>query len=336
MSKIPKEILGKLEIYSQRLGLPMAQLEKELIEKYKIAKEEHPKSKKHWERAHKKLRGRLRREVGSLTARGAMFKGYFFGERLLDWIEIRKNKAKSIFKTDRERALREHLCNEEGIPLDSREFLYVFGNKEPNENYLLPYPEEEHDYRRFVYGVGSPFLEEDYKFLRLSLFREHALEPGYILFKKQMFRATIKDSRNIYELTTSGTNFLETEMIDIEKLLTKKNGKKYLAGRVVHPLKNIEKLYEIYGRDEKEPLLIEAEVPQINPIPNQETRNRLVYLDSEDLDVLTEAGVRCFIQKDFPITFKRDDTVIVCCSLSEMSNTGELIVNAFGFLPLRE
>jgi len=328
---IPPLISTRIKEYSERLGVAEEALLSQLIDYYNEDKERYPKTA--WDRAIRRLRGELKRKGMMYQSRAIPFKGVVLGStRLLDFIEIMKNKALALFNNPetREMAIQKHYITPDGVPLDTREKV----DFQDNPNYLQPFREGEHSWYRVLFGIARPLNSDDTKFFLLRFRGDKAKDLIFSYNTWYLFRATMGNEENYYALNaTKATELTEIdpEDIDIEDAI-------YNCGLPIHSLKDIENLWEIRGDEREPPVLIETEVSQINTDFNPKTKNRVLILDSQDMPFDFE-GVRCFIDHLYPINFKEDTTVVVIGTLTQLENrdgSKQIAVNGYGLVPLKE
>jgi len=333
MSKnIPTEIANKVSEYANRLGLSVDVLMDKLANFYNEEKDRHPKTA--WTIAIRRLRGELKREGRMYWSSAMPYEGIFFGStRLIDWIEVAKQKALAMYANPetRKKAIDEHYVTPDGIPLDRREQV----NFKENPNYLQPFKDGEHDWYRVLYGLVSPLHKNEYKFCKFRFRGNIAQSLEFSFLTEYVFRATggLTDD-GIYNLNATKATKLD--------LLSEAHSSNfwdeiiYKCGMNIYGLQDLETLYEMYGTDRENPVLIEAQVPHIETEVNVKTQNRLIILDDERMP-LNYTGTRCFVSGIFPLTFKEDSTVVVLGYLSKMEDREgkeQIIINAYGLCPI--
>jgi len=337
MSKIPNEmateIADKVIEYANRLGISKDTLLDKLQQFYNEEKDRHPKTA--WRIAIRRLRGELKREGRMYWSPAMPYTGIFFGcTRLIDWVQIQKDKAKALYAnpTTRKKAIEDNIVTPDGIPIDKREQV----NFKENPNYLQPYRDGDHDWYRVLYGLVSPLHQTNYLFTKFRFRGDLAQQVEFKFFTPYVFRATGNNNDGYWNL--NATKATKLEIPDGKFDIAMFDEYIYNCGISVYPLEDIEKLYDMYGTDRENPFLIEAEVAHINSDVNVKTQNRLIILDSEDMPFEFQ-GLRCYIPGIFPISFKEDSGVIVLGYLSQVENREgkqELILNAYGLYPLQK
>jgi len=88
------------------------------------------------------------------------FFGFVFGaSRLIDWDELRRQKALKAYNADPDEAILQGLVDESGNPLDDREKIYKFGEKVDNPNFRKPLVGHSYDRKIYETFCSSEILE---------------------------------------------------------------------------------------------------------------------------------------------------------------------------------
>lgn len=259
------------------------------------------------------------------------FFGFVYGaSRLIDWDEIRRNKALRRFNEDPENAILEGVVDESGNPLDNREYIYRFGEKVDNPNFRKPLVG--HAYDRKVYGIAKMESDDEPRVFRLNLKGKTAKEfKGWKPFVPVRFLALLYNdpSDGWYELYPSSlTKFAEDkkEKIDFEKWIR-------TAGHV-YKLDKLDQAYDNTKDAKDNWAFLEADLDYINPNIDEDRKVRTVNI-ADDLVGLQTYRVR--LPEDFPINFSEFSRVIVMGQIQKFmrrDQTEGVAIEGYGIFPL--
>ena len=320
--EIPREIREKLNVYSERFGIKVSDLEKEMLEYYPEISEKHPKmsNERKMYLCLRKLRLQLMREEGGIRSRAVMFTGFFLGaDRIRNTAEQMIAKIKRMPKEEQAK-----YHPEPEVWLDYRE-----GSK----TYLKPI--EGRDFRTY-YFIGSTGREIDLSRLkagRLTVWRDQVRTLVPKLGVTYNFRAIIRDSDQqlpYYDTDASSvTRFREAmEQLSMEE-------KEDLLRRAVEVIKLDEvELAASVSSGNGFPVFVEGDV------------TRIVFReDKQNIVTLTDEAANKFYRlvtyfPDYlPIDFAEDDRIVVLGDFGtvEFPKDGKTtVLYAKGYLPVRE
>jgi len=283
-----------LEKWSQQLGLPMADVEKEYIEQYEALMKSKPGKDAGWydrvarTRVYVHLKGRR-------FVRAKPWDGVFVGVGpAFDVTARQREQALEILRTDPERAHREGWVNEQGEPIDMRKTL---PSGAPNPFYgrvLQP------TFVRQSVAIGRPAVGGDMKLTILHHFRDQAklLPP---LGKPVRFLANLRaDEENRYLLNTSvATTFEPVQMPEIGEVTTQKVCDLLLKAPSEYRcnLAELEKWHEEHQEDPRRIVIVEGSVIYVRREPLSTGNYFLVIEDESIMDIESE-GVMVWVHAD--------------------------------------
>jgi len=322
--EIPKKYNRMLPKYSEKLGLSVEELEDLLIGKFQAVDSNNPDASNtiKWTKAYNMFRGELRRRDNSLKSPAPMFTGLVWSDSgVLDFIELQKRKAISMFKNPEKRqyAIDNRIVDRDGTPLDQREKINY--GKEENPNYLQPYPKDEHSYYRALCGVASKGGEfgDDLQFFRLNINGPEALDVTYPYNVPVHFRGNIKTGSNFgfYDLNSISD---KVDVFNVANLSPPDDIYEKLQTQPWRPytLDELESVHSLYG-NERVQILVEANVGDISEEINDKTGNRTIWLDDPMLS-FDESGVVCFMNGELPINFGLDSRILIVSRLNKMGS----------------
>jgi len=330
--KVSENTLKKIKIYSDRLGKRYEELYNNYFDILEELEIKYPKAKNIEEKALIKLR-RLIREIDKtiIPSPAVMFKGFKIGDSgVKDIVQMRIQK---VLRMDREIALKQGKIDEEGNPIDLRPKCWIDGKYTDNPNYGFPYTGDEHSYLRTEYFIASKNNENIFKITHLTSYEDMALKERKLdYFVPVTFRANIKRKESddtIYNLNYSKV----TEFNPINE--------EWNIPEIVNNVKNeiwtldkLEQAYDLVGEDWKSPILIKAEVRNMD-LRVTRYGNRTIYLDCEERFLDKRETVRCYIPEHIPITFHEDDKIIIlgCLTMKTLGEKEVIIINAYGYCP---
>lgn len=231
------------------------------------------------------------------------FFGFLFGtSRILDWDEMRRNKALRKYNENPEDAILEGIVDESGNPLDDREKVYKWGQLVDNPNFRKPLVG--HAFDRKIFGVAKREGDEDPKVFRLNLKGKTAKEfRGWKPFVGVRFLALVYGEDPFYELyPCSLTKFTSDPKakIDVEQWIR-------TAGHV-YKLDKIDQAYNNTKDAKDNWAFVEADLDYINPNIDEDRKQRSMNI-ADDIVGLQTFRVR--LPQDFPVTFSEFSRVIV-------------------------
>jgi len=300
--------MDKILSYSDRLGKNKDFLLEEYQRLLETDAKNHPKAVNHEERAIKDLRKLIRTIDKTLIPSSAIsFRGGVFGDSgVMDWIQMMRSQAESMYAKDKQRAIRERKTNRDGEALDGREILWKDGKQVPNSNYGYPLREDEHAYFRTIYGVVGIGEElRDIQFFRLKTSNESAINLKYPIWKPIGFRALSRDSPYQNEYVLARSRVTEFKEIDVGFNLYDLIGK---CNKKIWNIDQVAEVYDIFGEEKawEKPQLFRAEVGQIDAEPDRYD-NRAFWLDNEKLFEHQDSGVKFqFRVGNIPVENVRD------------------------------
>lgn len=259
------------------------------------------------------------------------FFGFVYGaSRLIDWDEIRRNKALKEYNLDPENAVLEGIVDESGNPLDNRETIYVFGEKKDNPNFRKPLVG--HSYDRKVYGIAKQEGDDEPKVFRLNLkgttAKEFRMEKPFVPVR---FLALVygDPSNGWYELYPSKlTKFSEDkkEKIDFEKWIR--------TAAHVYKLEKLDQAYDNTKNAKDKWSFLEADLDYINPNVDEDRKQRNINIADDSIGLKT---YRVRIPEDFPITFSEFSRVIVMGEIQKYLRKDKsegVAIEGYGIFPL--
>jgi len=233
------------------------------------------------------------------------FFGFVYGtSRLIDWDEMRRNKALKAYNENRDDAVLQGIVDESGNPLDDKAEIYVFGQKKANPNFRKPLVG--HSYDRKVFGMVTMEGDDEPKVFRLNLKGKTAKEfKGWKPFVPVRFLA-LSYSENgdpFYELYPCKLTKFQSDpkaKIEIEQWIR-------TAGHV-YKLDKIDQAYNA-SKDAKDNwVFIEADLDYINPTVDEDRQQRSLNIADDAVGLQT---FRVRIPMDVPISFSEFSRVIV-------------------------
>jgi len=259
------------------------------------------------------------------------FFGFVCGtSRLIDWDEIRRNKALKRDNEDHTNAVLGGIVDEAGNPLDDRETIYRFGEKVENPNFRKPLVG--HAYDRKVYGVARMEGDTDPKVFRLNLKGKTAKEfRGWKPFVAVRFLALVygKEGQDFYELYPSRITKFQTDnktKIDFEQWIR--------TASHVYKLDKVDQAFNSVDGQKNKWVFIEADLDYINPNVDEDRGQRSLNI-ADDIVGLQTYRVR--LPQDFPITFSEFSRIIVMGEIQKWKRKDDseaTSIEGFGVFPI--
>ena len=332
-----QEYLSK---WSEKLSLPIEEIESEFSKVLKEEESIHPDSSTE-QRELRTLQRLALMYKKQLRSPAVGFEGIIIGiGECNDIVARQKREATELFKTDPQTAISEGVTNEEGIPLDTRE---EWSTGRVNPQYGKPLPE--HNYLRNVWGIvtktkayGEP------RFFSMTLSGDKATDESIPTFKPLRFMGIDKSKDEAeYRLNASQfTKFVEDEKLnlpDYEELL-----EKYIG---IIPLKDLESYHSENKDDFNRIVAIEGDVSMLNLEPTAFGSRIMGVEDSEaSLEDLDAKGVTCWLPMRTEVNFAEGSRVLVIGRTTqgkkkdELGNAteelGDVTINVYGLYALPE
>lgn len=257
------------------------------------------------------------------------FFGFVYGaSRLIDWDEIRRNKALRRYNEDPQQAILEGLVDESGNPLDDREQIYKWGEKVDNPNFRKPLVG--HSYERKVLGIAKLNDTDEPKVFRLNLRGKTAKEfKGYKPFTPVRFLALVYSDDVFYELYPSKLTRFTTDKkatIDFEAWIR--------TAAHVYKLDKLDQAYDNTKDAKDKWAFIEADLDYINPNVDEDRKQRSLNIADDSVGLQT---YRVRIPEDFPITFSEFSRVIVMGEIQKFKRrdgTDGIAIEGYGVYAL--
>lgn len=278
----------------------------------------------------RKLRGSVfGKKKGGSKRTPQEFLGFVFGaSRLIDWDEIRRQKALKRYNEDPQQAVLEGITDESGNPLDNREKMWKFGEQVDNPNFRKPLVG--HAYERKVLGIAKKEGDDTPQVFRLNLRGKTAAEfKGWKPFVAVRFLALCYNDKEWYELYPSKLTKFTTEKkekIDFEQWIRS-------AGHV-YKLDKIDQAFENTKDAKDNWTFIEADLDYIFPNVDEDRKQRSVNIADDAVGLQT---FRVRIPEDFPVIFSEFSRVIVMGVIQKFKRRDSSMATAiegYGIFPI--
>lgn len=268
-----------------------------------------------------------------LISPAVAFEGVVLGQSdIQDIATMRRNNILKFAAQNQEKALRDGMINENGVPLDTtREFKPGV----PNPRFGQPLPE--HSYLKRIYGVANLKDKEEKKWFNLLL-RDNMTELTPDECKDVVFRAILSNETDTtFNLNGSTTTEFETKG-DIKETPKDLIGK-YCKDKIVKNLVGLEQFYKDNEKNFERICFVEASVVNLGIQPTT-NNNYSIHLadDSLDVDKMILGYMPTHIYDN--IDFSVGSTVIIMGSPSRgkkrddagnyTDEPGDIILNVYG------
>ncbi len=260
------------------------------------------------------------------------FFGFVVGaSRLMDWDEMRRQKAKREYEENRDDAVLSGIVDEAGNPLDDREKIWKYGEQVDNPNFRKPLVG--HAYERKIFGIAKKEGEEEPKIFRLNLRGKTAKDfKGWKPFVPVRFLGLIysKEGDEFFELYPCKLTKFQTDkktQIDFEQWIR--------TSAHVYSLDKLDQAYNNSKDARDNWVFIEADLDYINPNIDEDRGQRSMNIADDSVGLQT---YRVRVPQDFPISFSEFSRVIVMGEIQKWlrkSDKSEAVsIEGYGIFPI--
>jgi len=275
-------------------------------------------------RAFLRLRGHWKRELRSPAK-------YFEGLIVratppIDVLRGARSEAQKLFEKNPEKAIREGFTDANGVPLEMRK---VFSTGRPNPEYGKPLPE--HRYIQSVMGVAkSDTMNVPMKF-SLLLSERLAGKVAIPTFAPIKFRANpAKTQPTDGTLALNEYSGLQFKVTDIPGFPAPEEILEQFFGSETVPIEELKDWHKTNENNPRRMCFVEADVDDVDPVPNPSTGNARIVLTDEMGDMSVVVWVPEHLRP--ALDFGRGSRVIVSgrTALNIFNNEERLMINAEG------
>jgi hypothetical protein len=265
------------------------------------------------------------------------FEGMIIGiGDLFDTAKKMREIGMDAFRENPHQAITQGLTDNDGNPLDTREF---FGNGKSNFRYNKPLPE--HSYMRTVIGIGLKSNTNDLpKVFTLTLNGDNAENLNVEMFKPCRFRAIDKSSDDV-KLLLNGSSITRFEVDETTKMPSPFTLLKDKCDFI--PMNKLEEYHQANKDDFNRLALVEGDV---SLVMTQETSigNKMMVIEdmNNSMDDLDASGVTCWVPKHINFDFAEGSKVIVIGrtaqgkSREDPNVLGDVMINVLGIYVIPE
>jgi hypothetical protein len=337
-----KEIGEYFKIWSEKMSIPIIEIEKEFGILLEDEKKIHPNTslEQQTQRALQRLALQYKKQMRT-PAVG--FEGIIIGlGDSKDIVEKQKREANELFRIDPMQAIATGVTNENGIPLDIRK---EWANGKTNAGYGKPLPE--HNYLRTIYGIAVKLRDEKVqpKFFVMNLSGEKAIDDNIPLFKPVRFMAIDRTTEDLVDekFILNASTYTKFDISDISLPKYDELIEKFSKNLIV----DIKDLMD-YHMKEKDDFnriaIVKGDVSVLNLEPTP-FGSRILHLeDLSNIENLENKGVTCWVPERINIDFGEGSKVYVIGRTSQgkikdehgnlTEELGDVSINVYGILAI--